>query len=294
MLRRSAVLLATVCLGCGAKPAVAPQAAKVTLSERAPPAGFVEVRALSVQSGKGCGLLAERGSREDADQRLRIAAEKLGATYVRITSRREPGANHLCLEHEYRVSGVAYRPAPPPPAPRASAPAPTPAAAVPTLPHTLLDFESDATLGKPARSTERSSVALSLAQGESAGTALSITFKCQGGEPQGLLDVWYELSPLDLRSAKAITLRLKPESALALSVSFMDGNHTGWTQQPPPLTPGVWQTVKLELYKFWHNPFGPPGDKPGAPVDLSAVGALGIAPKDCGDGQFLLDDVRVE
>lgn len=295
MLRVNAVLLSTVAaLGCAAKPAVAPQAAKVTLSEKAPPGGYVQIRALSVQSGKGCGLLAERGSREDADQKLRIAAERLGATYVQVTGRREPGPNHLCLDHEYQVSGVAYRLPTPAAPPSASASAPAPLAIVPALPHTLLDFEDDATLGKPARSTERSSVALSFAPGESSGTALSVTAKCSGGEPQALLDVWFELGRVDLRSAKAITLRVKPDTALALSVSLLDGNHTGWTQQPAPLTPGVWQTVTLELYKFWHNPYGPPGDKPGAPMDLSAVSALGVAPKDCADGHFLVDDVRLE
>lgn len=308
---RAALLLVSALLGCAsAKPANDPQAEKVRLSEEAPPAGYVPLRALSVQSGKGCGLLADRGSREDADQKLRIAANRLGASYVQITSRREPGANHLCLEHEYKVSGVAYRapappalvaaPAPAPalapaPAPVAVSPVPAaPSATVPQLPHVLLDFESDATLGKPARSTERSSVALSLAPGESNGTALSIGYRCSGAEPQALLDVWFDLGRLDLRSAKTLSLRVKPDATLALSVSFLDGNRTGWTQQPAPLTPGVWQTVTLELYKFWHDPHGPPGNEPGAPVELSAVGALGISGKDCVDGHFLLDDVRLE
>ncbi|MDF3064807.1 MAG: hypothetical protein K0R38_408 [Polyangiaceae bacterium] len=293
--------VASSLLACAPTPPKSPVDQKVRLSEQAPPVGYVQVRALSIQSGKGCGLLAERGSREDADQKLRIAADKLGATYVQVTGRREPGPNHLCLEHEYHVSGVAYR-APGFPAlssaapPSSAAPVPSSAASatVPTLPHALLNFDSDATVGKPARSTDRTSVALSLAPGDGAGTALSVSHRCQGSEPQALLAVWFDLGRIDFRSAKALSLRVKPDAALTLSVSFMDGNRTSWTQQPAPLTPGVWQTVTLELYKFWHNPYGPPGDKPSAPMDLTAVSAFGIAPKDCADGHYLLDDVRLE
>lgn len=119
--RRLLCLLGLAFVGCaGAKPAVTPAAHTVTLSEQAPPGGYVAVRVLAVQSGKGCGLLADRGSREDAEQKLRNAALKLGATYVQITERREPAVNHQCLEHEFRVSGIAYRAASaplPPPAP---------------------------------------------------------------------------------------------------------------------------------------------------------------------------------
>jgi hypothetical protein len=294
---RAPLLVSLAFFGCtGAKPALSPRAANVTLSEQAPPAGYVPVQVLSVQSGKGCGLLAERGSRTDADGKLRVAAEKLGASYVHVTGRREPQVNHQCLEHEFQVSGVAYRPptpaapvasaappAPPPSAPASPAPA-SPAAAVPTLPHVLLDFEGEATLGKPARSTERSSVALSLASGESGGTALSVDYRCSGGEPQALLEVWFELGRVDLRSAKVLSLRVKPGAALALRVSFTNGEPARWTQHSAPLSPNVWQTVTLRLDEFRN-------DRSGAPVELSA---LGLSPKDCADGHLLLDDLRLE
>lgn len=111
-------LVATIATGCGAKavePAT-PGAADIVLSEDAAPAGYVEVRSLSVQSGKGCGFTGEPGSRQNAEAKLRGEAGKIGATFVRVTDVQVPRPNHQCLEHEYKLSGVAYRkPAPPPP-----------------------------------------------------------------------------------------------------------------------------------------------------------------------------------
>lgn len=111
---RASLLLAltlTLTTGCGAKavnPAT-PGAAEIVLSEDAAPAGYVEVQALSVQSGKGCGFTGEGGSRRDAETKLRSEAGKLGATFVRITDYQAPRPNHQCLEHEHKLSGIAYR-----------------------------------------------------------------------------------------------------------------------------------------------------------------------------------------
>jgi hypothetical protein len=123
-------LAAVVVVGCGAKspePQV-PGATEVVLSESAPPTGYVEVRSLSVQSGKGCGFTGESGSRQNADAKLRAEAAKSGATFVRITGVQAPGPNHQCLEHEHKLSGIAYRkdatqpgsvaPSPGPPSPQ--------------------------------------------------------------------------------------------------------------------------------------------------------------------------------
>lgn len=101
-------LLLVVTTACGGKavgPAV-PGAAEVQLSDSAPPAGYVELQRLSVQSGKGCGVL---GSREDAETKLRGEAAKLGASYVRVTGVQAPRPNYQCVKHEYKLSGVAYR-----------------------------------------------------------------------------------------------------------------------------------------------------------------------------------------
>ena len=97
--------------GCGGSVPKAedPKAAAVVLSEDPAPAGFVPVRELSVTSGDGCGVLGSAGSFEDARALLRAAAAKLDASYVRITKSQEPPINHQCREHEYKMSGVAFR-----------------------------------------------------------------------------------------------------------------------------------------------------------------------------------------
>ena len=135
-------LTTAVVLGCGAKssePKV-PGATGVVLSESAPPAGYVEVRSLSVQSGKGCGFTGESGSRENADAKLRAEAAQAGATFVHITNVQAPGPNHQCIEHEHKLSGIAYRkvdaqPGAVPPSPAAPSPvAPSPVAPSPDAP----------------------------------------------------------------------------------------------------------------------------------------------------------------
>lgn len=118
MLRATLIVFSLASGACTAKRAEPESAGSsaVQLSERAPPAGYVKLKELSVQSGKGCGLLAERGDMADAERKLRDAAAKLGASYVQVTSIRKPGANHQCLEHEYALHGVAYRNSAPAPA----------------------------------------------------------------------------------------------------------------------------------------------------------------------------------
>jgi hypothetical protein len=120
-------LLLVVATGCGASTA-RPEVpgAGIVLSESAAPAGYVQLQKLSVQSGKGCGFTGTAGSRQDADAQLRTEAAKLGATFVQITDVQAPRPNHQCLEHEYKLSGIAYRkPAAPAPAPSAAPPAPS-------------------------------------------------------------------------------------------------------------------------------------------------------------------------
>lgn len=289
------ILLTAV--ACGpATPPLSPSEGKLTLSDAAPPEGYVAVGPVSAQSGKGCGVLGSAGSRPDAEAKLRAAADKLGANYVHITRRDEPRPNHQCMDHEHKLTGVAYRAltAAPAAATLGAVPASAPTPARPKLPLVLRNYEGDAAIGRPAPATATSNVLLALAAGEPSGNALSVTCTCSGPEPLGNLDVWASLPGSDLRGASAITVRIKPDSALALSVSFMDGNHTGYTQQTESLTPGVWQKVVLPLYKFWHNPFGPAGDKPGLAMDLSRVDALGFAPRACEAAHFLIDDFQVE
>jgi len=260
-------------------PALTPEEAKITLSEGAPPLGYVELRKLSVKSGEGCGVFGHAGSREDAEQKLRKAAAEAHATYVRITNYAPPRPNHECVEHEHQLSGVAYAGA----QGRVG-----PASAV-----VLQDFEGNEGLGRPAPNTDRSSLTLALVAGEGAGSALSVTYTCSGSEPGWNLDVWTNARVRDWTAATALRFRIAPDTALSLSVSLLDGNHTSLTQKTAQLTPGVWQTVTLPLGKFLRAPSNPSSDHPAAPVDLHDVAAFGFAPSDCQSGHFSIDDLAL-
>jgi hypothetical protein len=291
---RSSRLLLGLCLlgGCASRGALSPGAAAVTLSEEAPPAGLIEVGRVHAQSGKGCGMTGESGSREGAEEALRNQAFGLQASFVQITGSHSPQPNHQCLEHEYTLDGIAYRE----PAKSASpstttaAPPPPPRPAFPLL---LNDYEGTAALGRPAAATERSSVVLALVAGETSPSALSVTFSCTGEDQRASLDVWNEARFTDWHDAGALSFSIKPDAELSLSVSFMDGHGTGYTSKTEQLSPGAWQVVTLPLNKFWHNPFGPPGDHPGTPVDTSRVTAFGFAPEGCQSGHFIIDDFKL-
>jgi hypothetical protein len=119
--------LAGTLAACASKaPAQSASGRGLTLSDDAPPSNFERLGELSVKSGEGCGVLGKSGSREDAEARLQVEARRLGASYVQVTSSESPRPNHQCLEHEYKLSGIAYRaPAPIPPATATSTAPPT-------------------------------------------------------------------------------------------------------------------------------------------------------------------------
>jgi hypothetical protein len=278
----SACLALLAACGPAARP-LSPEAARVTLSDKAPPEGYERLTLISAQSGKGCGVTGSRGSREDAEAKLRAEAERVGATYVQLTEQSGPKPNHQCLEHEHKLGGIGYR------KPNA-APAPVPTAARVATLGVVQDYEPGAPPSKPAEATAVSRVNVTLAAGDPSGNALAVDYGCSGAEQRALLDVWSLPRTSDWSKARALSFRIKPEGALVLSVSFLDGNHAGYTQKTQPLTAGSWQTVTLPFDKFWLNPFGPQGDTPGAPQDLSRVGSFGFAPDGCGNGRFLIDD----
>jgi hypothetical protein len=280
-LRLSWAFVAAGCSSQVAPPSV-PGASAVVLSEASPPEGFVQLQQLSVQSGQGCGVLGDRGSRADAEAKLRDAAAKLGASFVRITEVREPQPNHQCVEREYKLSGVAYRKAAPASPPVASA-SPAPGAIV-------QDYEPGAPISKPSEGTAVSRLDLRLVAGDPNGNALSVDYGCSGTEQRALLDVWSAPRTRDWSQASALSFRIKPDAALSLSVSFMDTNHAGYTQKTAPLVAGSWQTVTLPFDKFWFNPHGPAGDTPGAPLNRVSVEAFGFAPEGCANGHFVIDD----
>jgi hypothetical protein len=284
-------LAVVLAMGCGAnavEPAV-PGAAEVVLSESAPPAGYVQLQQLSVQSGKGCGFAGVAGSRENADAKLRAEAAKISATFVQVTGVLAPRPNHQCLEHEYKLSGVAYRKVIA--TPTSARVAAAPKASAPAAPSAIVqDYEPGAPASTPSAPSAVSRLSITLAAGDPNGNALSVDYGCSGTEQRALLDVWSEPRTADWSKASALTLRVKPDAAISLSVSFMDGNHAGYTQQTPTLVAGSWQTVSLPFDKFWLNPFGPQGDTPGQPQDRSQVAAFGFAPHGCTNGHFLIDD----
>jgi len=276
------MLSATGCASKVVDPNV-PGSGEVVLRDDAPPPGFVLVQQLAVQSGRGCGVLAERGSREEAEAKLRREAAKAGASFVHITEVREPQPNHQCVEHEYKLRGDAYRSAAAPAATKPPPAKPNPGAIV-------QDYEPGAPTSKPSEASAVSRLSVTLAAGDPTGNALSVDYGCSGTEQAALLDVWSQPRTSDWSNARSLTLRIKPDAAMSLSVSFMDGNHAGYTQKTAPLVAGTWQTVTLPFDEFWFNPHGPAGDKPGAPLDLSKVEAFGFAPQGCSNGHFLIDD----
>jgi hypothetical protein len=292
---RSVTLTVTLLAGCaGPPPASTPGSVAVVLSDAAAPSGYVEVAPISVTSGKGCGFVGSEGSREDAERLLRDKAATLHASFVRITEYRGPRPNHQCREREHVLSGIAYRAAVATVTPSSAAPvSPPPAAQPQRAAMTLLDYEGNAALGRPAAASATSSVALTLAAGDDSANALSVTYTCSGGDQRARLDVWNEARISDWHAASAVTFRVKPDAAISLSFSFIDGHGTGYTQTTGPLTPGAWQTVTLPLNQFSHNPFNPPGDHPGAPVDPTRISAFGFAPQGCQDGHFSIDDFRL-
>jgi hypothetical protein len=289
MLVSSAVLVTAACGGASAPKVPGEEA--VVLSDTAPPAGYEKLRELAVTSGKGCGMLGERGSAEGARAEMRRAATKLGAAYVQLTQAEKPPVNHQCMEHAHQLRGVAYRKTEPLPA-ATSAPAAPLASAPPARPRGFIvqDYEGVETATKPAAATARSKVTLTLAPGDGSRSALSGDYSCSGDEQRADLDVWGTPLISDWTAGNALTLRIKPDAAMSLSVSFMDGNHAGYTQKTELLVAGQWQTVRLPFDKFWFNPFGPPGDVKGAPLDRRNVTAFGFAPQGCTNGHFLIDD----
>jgi hypothetical protein len=131
---RLALLAFPVAACGGAIPAQSASARGIVLSERAAPSGYVKLQELTVRSGKGCGMLGQAGSREAAEAMLRNEAAKLGASYVQLTRVESPRPNHQCIEHEHKLSGIAYRSSGPSQPLAAKVPTPAASPALPAAP----------------------------------------------------------------------------------------------------------------------------------------------------------------
>src|SRR5215469_6141983 len=84
----------------------------------------------------------------------------------------------------------------------------------------------------------------------------------------------------DWTSGRAIFFHIKPTHAVKLSLSFTDRNRVAYTAWKE-LKGGVWQLVRIPFDEIRPNPFfQPPDAKIGAPLDVSEVKGIAIAPHD--------------
>ncbi len=116
---------------------------------------------------------------------------------------------------------------------------------------------------------------------------LAVDYTCA---EQGLHDVWATPLNADWTGGRALSLRVNPDRELRLSVSFIDGNNQGWTQQSSTLSAAEWQTVELVLADFFRNPYGPTPLDPDAPMLLDGVQSFGFSTLLCDTHRLLVDD----
>lgn len=99
-------------------------------------------------------------------------------------------------------------------------------------------------------------------------------------------DVWIEPAVTDWSHARALSFRANPDHAMKLSVSFLDRNrvaYTAWFE----LQGSRWNDLRLAFDAIQPNPhFQPPDARPGLPIDVSEVKALGFAPQDEAQGSL--------
>jgi hypothetical protein len=119
------------------------------------------------------------------------------------------------------------------------------------------------------------------------GEVLVVEYPAPGSHPAAR-DIWFDVENPNWRTGKSIVFNARADHAIKLSVSFMDRNrvvYTSWTE----LRAGEWQTVQIRLSEIRPNPyFQPPGAKKGAPLDVSEVTRIGVAPQDSGAGRLAI------
>ena len=109
-------------------------------------------------------------------------------------------------------------------------------------------------------------------------TVLVVEYPGSTGEPAER-DVWCDAEDQDWTSGRAISFRIKPDQALRLSVSFMDGNRVAYTSWLD-LEGGAWQTMEIPFSEIKPNPyFQPPEADTDASLDVSEVAHIGFAPQ---------------
>jgi hypothetical protein len=107
-------------------------------------------------------------------------------------------------------------------------------------------------------------------------------------------DVWCDAENVDWTAARAITLQVRADQSIRLSVSFLDRNriaYTSWADLPA----GAWQTVRIPFESVRPNPyFQPPGADTSAPIDVSRVERIGFAPQSAAAGRLTIGQIVVE
>ena len=120
-----------------------------------------------------------------------------------------------------------------------------------------------------------------------------VEYPAASGDPAAR-DFWCGVDEADWSKARQIVFDAKAEHAMKLSFSFMDRNHVAYTHWVE-LRGGEWQTVRIPFDQLRPNPyFQPPDAKKGAPLDVSEVRRIGLAPQDPGAGRVAIGHIGID
>jgi hypothetical protein len=119
---------------------------------------------------------------------------------------------------------------------------------------------------------------------------LAVDYPAPTADPAGR-DIWLDSETADWTPARTIEFRVKSDSAMRLSISFVDRNgvaYTSWTD----IEAGDWRAVRIPFSEIRPNPyFQPPGAKLGASMDISNVARLGFAPQTRSIGRLAISRI---
>jgi hypothetical protein len=108
---------------------------------------------------------------------------------------------------------------------------------------------------------------------------LIVEYPAPTGDPAGR-DVQCAAVNQDWTGGRGISVHVKPDHSLRLSLSFIDRNgvvYTAWKD----LKGGEWQLLQIPFDEIRPNPFfQPPGAKTGARLDVGDVKFIAFAPQD--------------
>lgn len=121
---------------------------------------------------------------------------------------------------------------------------------------------------------------------------LVVDYPPPNADPAGR-DIWCDAAIKDWSVGSAISLRVKPQKALRLSISFLGRNRVAYTSWAD-LKGGEWQTVQVRFDEIQPNPyFQPPGSEKDSPIDVTEVAKIGFSPQGPEGGQLLLGTISL-